>query len=297
MNVEDIVRSGLHDAAEQAAPIADLHVTAVQRGRRRRTVRRVATTGGVALSVAAIVGVGVVVAGNTGGGGNHVVQVGNRGPGVQRVVADPWWQTWTTDRHFGTIDPAFLTAARPTYDGDGGPQPITVYAAGTMTDGTQWVMFTDPHDGHIMQWLQGWDNNPNFGESTQTVTPEVTWTSWSIGNLAAHNGGTNNQQWLIVVGQPGTTSIDYSADGTTWQPMDVRQGIGVVKITDGFPPATSKVRLSNASGIYAVGAPAAAGAGTEAPDGGVGTASPTPTPTDGSSEQPSTGPADISTPS
>ncbi|HEX3707215.1 MAG TPA: hypothetical protein VHV76_11345, partial [Mycobacteriales bacterium] len=216
MNVEDIVRSGLHDAAEQAAPIADLHLTAVQRGHRRRTARRLATTGAVALSVAAIAGLGVVVAGNTGGGGEHVIRTATgTGTGQQQVVADPWWQTWTVGRHNGAVDPRFLAAAQPKYSADSTPEKIQAYAAGTTADGTQWAMLTDQSNPHVMQWLQGWDGAPDFGESSQTVTPDVTWTSWSIPTRDAHDGTTDNQEWLIVVGRPGTTSIDYSPDGTT----------------------------------------------------------------------------------
>jgi hypothetical protein len=284
MNVDDILRSGLHDLAEEATEVSDLHRVAVQRGRHRRSVRRAAAAGGAVLSVAALAGAAVVIANNTGGGSSAVITP----LASDTSAAAPWWQTWTIGRHNGPLDPQFLAAAAPTYDGDTAPEPIDAYAGGTMPDGTQWVMFTDPHDGHVMQWLQGWNGAPDFGESTQTVTPDVTWTSWAIGTLAAHNNYLNDGRWVIVVGRPGTTSIDYSPDGSAWQPMTVEDGIGYLKTEDGFPPATAEVRLSDANGIYATGTPTGAGAGadqTDASDSPTATASatpsttPTPTPT------------------
>ncbi|MGN6474118.1 MAG: hypothetical protein ACTHK4_10805, partial [Mycobacteriales bacterium] len=226
-------------------------------------------------------GVGVVVADNTGGGGHHKVGVATQPSGQQQVIADPWWDTWTTDRYNGGVSQAFLSNARPTYNVADGPVKITVYAAGTTADGTQWVMFTDSHDGHVMEWLQGRDDQPDYGESSGTVTPDITWTSWSIPTRASQAGAADIQQWLIVVGKPGTTAIDYSSDGTNWEPMRLEHGIAVMKITTatGFPPATAKVRLSDASGVYATGSPAGAGANapSDSPSPGPGDATPTAT--------------------
>lgn len=284
MTIEDRLRNGLHDAADGVAPIPDLPDAAIQRGRRRRTVRRVTTAGGVVLSVAAIGTTGAVVANNTGGGSSHKLGVGSHNVGTQHVVADPWWDTWTTDRYYGRVDPAFLAAARPIYDRAAGPEKISVYAAGTNPDGLQWVMFTDPHDGYVMQWLEGHNNAPSYGESSGQVTPDLTWTSWTVPTEATQsNGAATVEEWLIVVGRPGTTTIDYSPDGTTWQPIDVEHGIGVMKVAThtGFPPASAKVRLSDAGGVYATGTPAGAGADanpSDSPPPGTGDATPTPTP-------------------
>jgi hypothetical protein len=124
-------------------------------------------------------------------------------------------------------------------------------------------MFTDPRNGHVMQWLEGRNNAPNYGENSGQVTPDVTWTSWTVPTQASQaDSQAKLEEWLIVVGRPGTTTIDYSPDGSTWQPIDVQNGIGVMKVTTdtGFPPATAKVRLSDASGVYATGTPAGAGA-------------------------------------
>lgn len=281
MNVEDLIRSSLREGADSAELIPDLHETAIARGRRRRSARRASIAGGAVFSIAAFAAGGVVIADNT-GGGHHVIQSSDSTTS-QQVIADPWWQTWTVGRHNGAVDPNFLANAQPTYDGETQPEQIKAYANGTLPDGTDWVMFTDQSNPHVMQWLQGWDGQPDFGESTQSVTPDITWTSWSTPTLAAHDDASVNQQWLVVVGQPGTTEIDYSPDGTTWQPMDIEDGIAVMKVTTatGFPPATAQVRLSDASGVYATGTPVGAGAGDPVPSVSPtpGEATPTATPT------------------
>jgi hypothetical protein len=287
MNTDDLVRSGLHDLADEAIYSPDLYRVVVQRGRRRQTVRRATAASGAILTVAAVAGVGVVVADNTGGGSSQKVVPADD---QDQAAPQPWWQTWTTDRYDGGIDQAFLTAARPIYDPASTPEDISVYAAGTTPDGSQWVMFTDPHDGHVMQWVQGWDDAPDFGESTGPATPDITWTSWTTPTLAAHNSINDTQQWLIVVGRPGTTEIDYSPDGTSWQPMDVENGIAVMKITTstGFPPADSQVRLSDADGVYATGAPAGSGVDPNPTD--------SPTPSGLSTPSASETPSSLSTP-
>ena len=278
MNVDDLIRAGLHDIAEEVTPYPGLYADAVRRGRRHRAVRRTATASSAVLAVAAIAAGAVQLSGSDG------TQTVSPSDSAQQVVTSPWWQTWTPNRLDGGLSQAFLTAARPTYDVNAGPEPITVYAGGTLPDGTQWVMFTDPTNRHVMQWLQGWNDSPDFGESTQKVTPDVSWTSWTIPTRASQDGSPNLQEWLIVVGRPGTTSIEYSPDGTTWQPVDVEHGIGVMKVATptGFPPATAKVRMSDDSGVYATGTPAGAGANSEpsvSPTPGDG-ATPTATPTD-----------------
>jgi hypothetical protein len=259
MSVEDMIRSGLQDLAEQMPPIADLPATTLRQGRRRRRARRAATAGGAILSVAAITGVGLVAADNIGSG--RSLQPAAHGDATQHVVANPWWQTWTMDRYNGGITPAFLHAARPTYDVAKGPERIKVYAAGTLPDGVQWAMFTDETSPHVLQWLQGTDNHPNFGESPGAARPEMTWTSRALGTQVWEHDPSHPEGWLIVVGRPGTTSIEYSPDGVTWRSLEVENGIGLMKVktSTGFPPATAKVRLTDASGVYATGTPEGAG--------------------------------------
>jgi hypothetical protein len=264
MNAEDLVRTSLRETAEQVAPLTGLYESAVRRGKRRRIARRTAATGAAVLSVAAITTTGVVIADHTGHGGSHRV-IGPAGSGGQQVVADPWWDTWPTDRYYNHIDLAFLQAARPTYDPSGGPEKIKVYAAGTTTDGSQWVMYTDPTEGHKIEWLQGRNNKPVEGEVPDNVDAGLTFTTWSFPTQSAEDGTSGNQQWMIVVGRPGTTEIDFSPDGATWQPLDTRNGIAVLFLPNGFPPATARVRLFDANGVYATGTPEGAGADTPSP--------------------------------
>jgi hypothetical protein len=256
MNADDILRSGLHDLADEVAEFADLHRVAVQRGRRRRSVRRATAAGSAVLSVAAVAGVGVVVADNA-GGDHRVVQTGDSG--TQKVIADPWWEAWPQNRHDGPVDSTFDNYVI-THTQAESVVPI-LYAAGTEPDGTDWAMYLADHDQ--LFWMQGWNGQPDYGQEPPGADPGMTWTSWTTPTRAAHDSDTNDQQWLIIVGRPGTTQIAYSADGTTWTPLDVQDGIAVTLIEHGFPPATAQVRLSDASGVYAQGVPEGAGADVE----------------------------------
>jgi hypothetical protein len=256
MSPEDILRSGLHDLADQVAELADLHRVAVQRGRRRRSVRRATAAGSAVLSVAAVAGVGVVVADNTGGGSSVLITP----LASDTTPAAPWWQTWPQGRHYGPVDQAFDNYVIAHTEAE--LVVPTLYAAGSQPDGTDWAMYLSDHDQIF--WMQGWDGQPDYGQEPPNADPAMTWTSWSTPTRAAHDDVTNNEQWLIIVGRPGTTEIDYSADGTAWTPLDLQDGIGVIKL-DGFPPAAAEVRLSDANGVYATGTPEGAGAGTPNP--------------------------------
>jgi hypothetical protein len=274
MNVEELVSSSLRDSAARVEDIPDLYATAVTKGRRRRTVRRGAMVTGSVVAVAGIIAGSLAVAGS--GAGTHHVAPADDG---QQVVADPWWQAWTLNRSDGSIDQAFLSTIDPANTAS-----LKIYAGGTTSDGTEWAMATSPVDGHKIEWTEGWDGKAFDGDVPDVVDPGMTWTSWSFMSRATHNDEMYlNQRWEVVVGQPGTTAIDYSPDGSSWQPVDVHNGIGVLYLANGYPPATAQVRLSNASGVYAQGAVAGAGAGVSGsppPDGNQGTATPTPTPTD-----------------
>ena len=250
MNVDDLIRAGLHDIAEEVTPYPGLYADAVRRGRRHRAVRRTVTASSAVLSVAAIAAGAVLL---SGGGGTQTVSPSDS---TQQVVTSPWWQLWPLGRHNGAVDPHFLAAIDPD-----NAMNVQVYAAGTTTDGTQWAMYTDAADGHRVAWMDGRDGQPLVGDVPDEVDPNLTWTSWSFPTQSAEDGTSGNQQWLIVVGRPGTTQIDFSADGTNWQPLETHDGIADVFLSSGFPPATAEVRLSDASGVYAVGTPTGAGAG------------------------------------
>lgn len=285
MNVEELLRTSLHGDAENAVPIAGLLEGSIARGRQRHRVRTAAAMGGSVAALATVAAAGVVIA-NAGPGNTQSVKAATGGGGDPTATSGsgtPWWQTWTTDRHNGPVDQSFLDAARPTYGTETQPENIKVWATGSESDGTDWVMFTSATTGHQIEWLQGWNGVPDFGESTQTTTPDISWSSFTSPTLAEYNNYQHHQEFLIVVGRPGTTAISYAADGATYQPMQLHDGIGVLKI-DGYIPLAAKVQLSDTTGIYATGTPVGAQAdptaSASAPP-STATATATPTPTDG----------------
>jgi hypothetical protein len=285
VNVEELLQRGLRADADSVTPSDNLLETATRRGQRKRFARRagMAVTG---LAAAGVVAGGfILVADGASAGGQQIVRPAAGGSPTS--PEQPWWETWATGRHDGPIDNTFLSNARPIYDQAKGPEPINVWATGTESDGTDWVMFTDPYDGHQIQWLQGWDGQPDYGTG-QTVAPDMSWTSFSSPTRQAHDSG-GLDQWLIIVGKPGTTAIGYAADGTHYSALEVHDGIAVIH-TDGFAPAGAMVQLSDATGVYASGVPYGAGAGSSSgspsSDGSPGTATPTPTPGSGVSNAP-----------
>jgi hypothetical protein len=286
MDIGDLLRNQLHDEANAVAPIDGLLEASTQLGRRKQRGRRLAVVGSSVAAAAIVVGGSLVI--GSSGGGTHTLKITPEATGAghhAKAAADvtPWWQTWTKDRHFGPVNQTFLTNARPTYDTAKGPEPITVWASGSEADGTDWVMFTDPHDGHQIQYYQGWNGSPDFGESPQVEQPDITWQSFTSPTLDSHNYASNTSQFMIIVGKPGTTSIKFAPDGTTFVDEPVQDGISVVKLPD-FPAKTAKVQLATADGVYATSTPDGAGAGTTAdeqtsPSPGGGTSVPTASPT------------------
>jgi hypothetical protein len=134
-------------------------------------------------------------------------------------------------------------------------------------------MYTASHSGSSVQWLQGLDGVSGLGHDSQAVTPDLTWTSFLANSVAKPHEMWQVHRWLIVVGKPDTTEIDYSPDGTAWRPLATHNGIAMAYIDEGWPAADAMVRLSNAQGIYAEGAPDGAGLGLHDVQAG------TPTPT------------------
>lgn len=281
MNVEELLRNSLHNEAGTAAPIDNLLDTSVTKGQRKQRLRRTAAVFGT-VGAMGIVGAGAVVIANAGPNNSQVVKTMPGNDPTSSEPVTPWWDTWTTDRHDGPIDQTFLTNAQPQYDGESTPEAIKVWATGSEPDGTDWVLFTSKTTGHQLQALQGWNGIQDYGQGLDSKQ-DMTWTSFASPTLASHNDYKLDEQWLIVVGRPGTTGISYAADGTNFTPIDVHDGIGVVKLPNGIP-ATSQVQLSDANGVYATGTPY--GAGLDAttsptPGDGAGSATPSATPGDG----------------
>lgn len=263
MNIEDLLRQDLHNQADAVSPIDDLLETSTTLGRRKQRGHRL-VIGGSALAAAAVVVGGSLVVADAGSGHSAQVKIGpaSGGPTQSAAPAPVWWQSWPQGRHFGPVDDQFLTNARPTYDTAKGPEKITVWATGSEPDGSDWVMFTDPADGHRLERLQGWNGQPDYGDG-EDVADHATWFSWTAPTLDSHNDANSTSQFMIIVGKPGTTSISYAANGTDFTDLEVNDGIAVVRLPT-FPPAAAVVKLSDADGVYATGAPEGAGAGADA---------------------------------
>ncbi|HVT20324.1 MAG TPA: hypothetical protein VHE57_02895 [Mycobacteriales bacterium] len=258
MNVEDLVRERLHQAAEQIPPIADLPASAVEQGRRRRALRRAAVMGGVAMAVA--VSGGAVALVHNGGGSRSVIRVSTAPPthcpndGAKGGA--PWWDAWADTRQQGRIDSSLVAAAsRYWYGVSKPPEPLCVYAGGTTPDGSTWIMYTASHAPHLMQWLQGLDGLDIDGHYEQTAVPDRTWSAFLAESVAGPHELWQEHRWLIIVGKPGTTQIDYSDDGSTWRPLQTHDGIAVAYVAQDRPPAASRIRLHDKQGVYAEGTP------------------------------------------
>jgi hypothetical protein len=228
---------------------SDLAVQATARGRRRRRTHR------TALVACALAAMGAAISGLVilHGGGSQPDRLQVAGAGGS--APSPWWQTWPTGRHYGAANKSFLEAIRPRYDGEQSPEQIRVYAAGTTPDGTNFALFTDQRQPHVAQWMQGWFGHPNFG-APSPVSATVEWMWFASPNPA--EGSTTASadaihEWLIVVGRPGTTRIEYSPAGANAVELEVRDGIGVIELARGLPPKTASVRLFDSKGEYSSG--------------------------------------------
>jgi hypothetical protein len=275
MNVDELLRSSLRAEADSVTPIDDLLQSAIARGRRKQRWRR-AGVAAASAGTAAVIAAAAVAVSSLGTGRTQVLTAAPGGATSRNLSsagtpARPWWKAWPTGRHDGKVDSAFTANVQSTE-----PKRVHDFATGTLPDGTDWELYTIGR-GTVANWVQGWNGSPDYGEAARSAQPGMTWTSFSTPTLAAHRS-TNprfNQQWLIIVGKPGTTAIEYASDGKHWKSVPVVDGIGIVKIRHGFAPAGSLVRLSDANGVYATGAPDGAGAGQP---GSSGTATPTATP-------------------
>jgi hypothetical protein len=115
--------------------------------------------------------------------------------------------------------------------GDAAP----LYASGTMPDGTQFALYGGPNRGEPIDWHQGWNNTPDFGESPGANSPlfraDAPYFGMESPTAATQaHPLTIHSQWLIIAARPGTTSAEYAVDGTSWQPMTVHQRIAMLRL-------------------------------------------------------------------
>lgn len=243
--IDELIRDVLSaDAAAQPQP-ADLAARSMKMGQRIRRRRHVGLSVAAVTAVVAMVGGSVAISDAVGHRSTEAVISPAAQPGT------PWWKAWSTTRVFGTKpSDAFLNDPSV---GNG-----TIYASGTMTDATNFVVFQTQRDAaedHIAEYTQGWNNVPDFGQAVSegpkagADAEYLTLESPTFQSGQASNG---SSQWLVVVAKPDTTAASYSADGTTWQPMQVQNGIAVLELP-GIAPQTSQIRLSDAAGQYVEG--------------------------------------------
>lgn len=246
--LDELIRESLHTTADEQGQLADLSARSMSAGRQIRRRRKVGLSAVAVASAVAIVTGSLAIAGALPGQAGKAQTV--FGPASQ-PGSGPWWQTWKADRVYGQkpAAPFFATLA----PGD----TVTTYVSGTTPDGTEFALYLDAGIGepHVAQWAEGSNGNANFGDSSQKVAPDATYLAFEspTADTVSREVTGARTQWLIVAGEPDTTSASYSADGTTWQSMDVQDGIAVLELP-GIAPRGAQLRLSDADGQYADGA-------------------------------------------
>ena len=256
MPVEDLLREVFEREADRQPLPAGLYQRSLKNGARLRRRRRAGQVAGACVLVAGAVAAAAAVPGwvttarpsrviAPAQGATSATSSPSAAPSPSSA-APPWWQTWPTGRTFGTAPSArFLAQADP-------GAAIRVYADGTLPDGEEFAMYLDPADGHAVQYIQGWGSNPDFGSGATSPAPHLNDYIIQLATTSAtHSGGTDNSTWAIVIGRPGTTRIEYSIGGGRWQPMQLRQGIGVLLRASGQPAQLVALRLYDSHGEYA----------------------------------------------
>jgi hypothetical protein len=248
--LDELIRTSLEaTAAEQGQP-ADLAERSIQLGRQIRRRRKIALSVAAATSVVVLVGGSVAIADAV--SHDHRVQtISTAAQPLAKPSVAPW-RSWPTDRVFGAKPGSHFFAGLPT---------STVYASGTLPDGMEFELFATGESASAMPISDnaGWHESALFGDNPGDGSPlyrshapyfameSMTFDTWDHGREDR-----GSSQWLIVIGQPGTTSASYSADGTTWQSMQVEDGIAVLKLPTGAP-RTAQIQLSEADGQYVDG--------------------------------------------
>lgn len=262
--LDELINHALADEAATHDQLADLAFRSIKSGRAFRRRRRVAMVSAVVASCAALVSGSIVIAESVGSRdqvlqtkpagqpSGHASRSGHQAAG--QVHSVPPWSSWPADRVFGTKpSAAFLSDV---------PVDATLLASGTMPDGMDFRIASLPHSQQPIDDLYGFGNERIFGDEPATGSPEyrprapyfamltMTAGTWDHGQEDGNDGF-----WLIVVGQPDTTTAAYSADGQAWQPMQLQQGIAVLKLDDPTAaiPQTARLRLADLKGTYADG--------------------------------------------
>jgi len=241
-DLDELIREVLTTDAQTQLQPDGLTERSMRLGQRLRHRRRLGLAAAALGSVTALVAGSLVIADHVGGHPSNVATVS-----TADQPQTPWWTAWPKGRVYSAAPGAeFMTA--PPLD------TSKIYASGTLPDGTDFVAYLDPSesDPHQPQFLQGWNDIVDFGEAAgegPQAGPDATYLSLESPTYQTGRDNVGTTQWLVVVGQPGTTSASYSADGSTWQPMAVDDGIAVLQIP-GIAPRGARIQLSDASGEY-----------------------------------------------
>ena len=247
-DLERVLRETLsEDAASQHYPV-DLVSSATKRGRRATRVRWAGTTASAVAAIGVTVAVVVAVPTNdnvpTAGGFTELSVPTSSAPSPVNSIADTasadWWLSWPTGRVFGSAASAtFVTRVAH-------GQPLTIFASGHAPDGSTFVMYTTPDQPDVADWVQGFDAmNPDFGEEGQ-FCGEGQCIFFEYPTVATHNG-TATTQWLVAATAPGIVAVSYSSDGTSWQPMDLRDGVALLQIPR-LATYSARLRLTSSNG-------------------------------------------------
>lgn len=248
-DLDELIREVLSTDAQTQLQPDGLTERSMQLGRRLRQRRRFAFASAALGSVAALVAGSLAISDAVTRSSNQVVapagQLGHRdlhpvGP----------WRSWARDRAYGTkLSEQSLTDVPASQ----------LLAGGTMTDGIQFKIYATDQNAMPVSDIFGFSDQPIFGDNPGEGSPQyrpdapyfaieaMTATTWDHGNEDQGTG-----QWLIVAAQPGTTSASYSADGTTWQPMLLQNGIAVLQLP-AIAPRGAQLELSDAQGPYVDG--------------------------------------------
>lgn len=243
--LDELIRDVLHDDVAALSEPADLAQRSMRLGRRMRHRRQVGLAAAALGSAAVLVGGSLAIADHVGGRPSTVATVS-----TADQPQTPWWKAWPKGRVYSAAPGAEFVKTPPL-------DTSAIYASGTMPDGTDFALYLDPSESnpHQAQFLQGWNNVVDFGEAAgegPQAGPDATYISLESPTIQAGRDDVGSSQWLVVVGQPGTTSASYSADGTTWQPMTVDNGIAVLQLP-GIAPRGAEIQLSDAGGQYVDG--------------------------------------------
>jgi hypothetical protein len=257
--LDELIRDAMADIAEDHSPAVDLGERTVRAGRGLRRRRRLTVASAALITCAVLVGtsVGIDHAIEANRGAQQLTPAG--GPHPKRGVTPSLgpvaaWSSWPTDRLYG--------AKPPTEMFKGLPADARVLASGTMPDGMDFRIASIPDDQQPIDDLYGYQDQPIFGDEPAPGSPEyrphapyfaletMTAATWNHGQENQHDGF-----WLIVVGQPDTTSASYSTDGVSWTPMHIENGIAVLKLnaTTASLPPSAELTLANANGTYVTG--------------------------------------------